>query len=520
MKRKSRFKGLKLLGLLTVAIVALTGCQSAGVPLRKEAEVTLPPADAPYVAPIGDAALAFTDDAVLYLPRYDGTRLISMTDAISFSASRLDSESVVRALLLHAGNGVAAALGGNVKLSLYGVNPVEVSGNVATVNLAASALQLDRRELYLCSQAIANTLDDLGTVQYVNVLVMDKQIGLDLASTLPTGTLTRSVADDVGAAYDQALSSRVEPSESAADKRLSVTATLYFPLSAVNGMMPDARNISFTSQTTEQMVLRLLEEMSEGPVRVSGSPTLPLLKDMLSAPPVASEPTDGGGTLITLRFEPTLDDMLGAMGVSRASCLGAVCYTLTTFLPNIAGVEIYIGEERIDHVMLGATDGILFDNGIQKRANYASLLMDNCTLYFPDAEGKTLRAVQRAVPYNQRTSPRSLLMELFRGPTEADSQTDTQALLTGEALSDADILGISLQDQVLLVNFSSRFSEAGKGLTNNQDRLLAYAMVNTLLNVTHAHQIRFFVSGNVPEDFSGAVYWAGPFYQSFGMVAQ
>ncbi|NCB36117.1 MAG: hypothetical protein EOM58_08735, partial [Clostridia bacterium] len=244
------------------------------------------------------------------------------------------------------------------------------------------------------------------------------------------------------------------------------------------------------------------------------------LKDMLAQPPVVSEPPDGGGTLITLRFEPTLDDMLGALGVSRASCLGAVCYTLTTFLPNIAGVEVYIGDERIDHVMLGATDGILFENGIQKRANYASLLMDHCTLYLPDADGKTLLAVERTIPYYQRTNPRSLLVELFKGPTEADNRRDTQALFPTETLSDADILGISLQDQVMLVNFSSRFAQAGKTLSKDQDRLLAYAMVNTLLNVSHARQVRFFVSGNVPDDFSGAVYWAGPFYQSYGMAAE
>ena len=72
----------------------------------------------------------------------------------------ISRESLVRALLNHSGTSTAAALGGNVKLALYGANPVEVSRNAATVNLAASALQLNRGALYIAFQAIANTLTE------------------------------------------------------------------------------------------------------------------------------------------------------------------------------------------------------------------------------------------------------------------------------------------------------------------------------------------------------------------------
>ena len=129
---------------------------------------------------------------------------------VNCSATRLDTESVIRSLLNHTGNGVASAMGGGVKLSLYGANPVEISGDVATVNLAASALQLSRKELYICGQAIANTLTELGNIHYVNILVMDRPMGLDIGSTLPAGSLTRSMVSDIGAIFEQKLSQRVE----------------------------------------------------------------------------------------------------------------------------------------------------------------------------------------------------------------------------------------------------------------------------------------------------------------------
>ena len=103
--------------------------------------------------------------------------LTTVESEVSFSPTRSDAESLARALLAHAGDGNASPVGGSVRLSLYGVNPVEVSRNVATVNLAANALQLSRDALYLACQAIANTLTTLPEIEWVNFLVVDRPVG-------------------------------------------------------------------------------------------------------------------------------------------------------------------------------------------------------------------------------------------------------------------------------------------------------------------------------------------------------
>ena len=509
-------KRLGLVCLLCVTLLALPSCQSAGVPIKVESVTTLPPATVNYIAPIGDAALEYTDPATLYLIRRDGSRLISLTDTVSFSAARLDAESMIRALLLHPGDGAAMPLGGDVKLSLYGANPVEVSGNVATVNLAASALQLDRKVLYVCGQAIANTLTELNDIRYVNILVMDKQIGLDLGSTLPTGAMTRSVAGDIGAIYEQALSQRVQTDEDPAAKRLTSAVTLYFPLTATNGVMSEARNISFASQQPESMIQRLIAELSAGPVSVTGSPALPLLSELLIEPPSVTEPAGSGGNLITLKFDAALDNMLQTMGISRASCMASLTYTLCTFMPNVTGLAVYIGDERIDHLMLGAIDGLLFEDGVMKRSTFSTLLMDNGTLSLADAKGQSLVSFQRPMPYYQRTSPRALLLELFRGPTTTDSIQGLLPIMKTGLMTDADILGLSLNGDTLLVNLSNSFLQAGTGISSNQDRLLCYAMVNTLICGEKAKRVCFFVGGKQPENFTGEIYWSGLFYPSFG----
>ena len=70
--------------------------------------------------------------------------LSKVSTQVSYSPVRPEAETLVRSLLAHKGNKEATALGGDTKLSLYGTSPVEVSRDTVTVNLSASALQLDR----------------------------------------------------------------------------------------------------------------------------------------------------------------------------------------------------------------------------------------------------------------------------------------------------------------------------------------------------------------------------------------
>ena len=512
-----RKRGLAAL-LALCAAAGMTSCTNTGIPVRENKSYALPQAQAAYAAPIGDASLDYAAPAVFYLPRHDGSRLISVTETITLSEGRMTAESVVRLLLEQSGSAIASPLGGDVKLSLYGANPVEVSGDVATVNLSASALQLDRKTLFLVGSAIANTLTELKNIQYVNTLVMDKKLPLDLGATLPMGALTRSMGEDMTALYEQLLSRRVLAVDDAREKRLTSAVTLYFPLTAVNGIMAEARNVTFMSMDPSDMAVALLREIAAGAAAVKGSPALPMLAEYLTEPPALTQPSSIGGNLVTLKFSGQLDDALQAADISRASFMAAVCYTLTTFLPSVAGIEMYVDGERVDHVMLGSVSGILFDDGVQKRVDFAQLLMDDCTLYFADAAGQKLVQVSRPIPFYQTSNPRALLNELFKGPQDSDGARGALATVPAGALKDSDIIGISLSGDTLLVNFSNTFLTINRTITAQQDRLLAYSLVNTLLHAANARRVAFFAGGKPIEGFSGEISWKGWFMQNLGLV--
>ena len=495
--------------------LSLTGCVTTnGLPISDEAPLaTLPPAEVSYVAPIGDASLEYSESATLYLPSHDGISLTPVETQVSYSLVRPRAESLVRALLAHAGNKAASSLGGDVHLSLYGTSPVEVSRNVATVNLSASALQLDRETLYLACQALTNTLTTLPEIEYVNVLVVDKPVGVDVANTLPMGAYKFSDAADLGAVYEQALSRRVGTGESPLDKPFSANITLYFPLTQSQGIVSEVQAMSFENQLLSEMVISILRKLGDGPKTASiHSPSLPLLADLLTAKPALKPTEETGGSILTLDFAHNLDDMLDAYGITREQCMASLCYTFSTFLPNVSGISLSINGTPVDQLLMTEDDGVAAPDGVVVRSAFSDRLYDFCKLYYPDEEG-ALHASSRPVPYYQASNPRFLLTELAKGPQAADSLPRLCPIMPEGALNDTAMLGFALSDDhTLLVNFSPAFAQAGAELDRNSERAFAYALVNTLCVSPRIRSVCFFQAGSQFDGFTGEIYWRGLFY--------
>lgn len=510
-----RSKHLALLSLLLTACIMLCSCTNNGIPVTDSHPLyTLPPAFVSYVPPIGDAALEYTKTATLYLPRHDGTRYAATITKVPFSPTRPNAESLMLSLLNYPGDGLVSAIGGSVKLSLYGVSPVEVSNDVATVNLSASALQLSRKELYAVCQAITNTLTELPEISYVNLLVADKPVGIDTGNTLPMGTFSRNVSSDINAVYEQLYSNRVGPNDRASDKRLSTNVTLYFPLTGVQGIVSEVRSCSFTSLETSDMVVKLLRELGKGPAQDIQSPTLPLLADLLIDTPIISHSDIAGGELISLTFAHNLDDMLTGYGLTRAQSMASICYTLCTFFPNVAGIKVQIGSANVDSaVFAGETESsITFDNNIQTRSNFATALYDYMTLYLTNSTTGQLEQTLRPIPYYHKNNPRTLLVELAKGPKSCDSADNLAAVMPTNSISDSDILGLSISGNTLIINFASLFSGIGADMDVNQERLLAYAIVNTLCANEQTKNLCIFINNKQFDGFSGEIYWGGLFF--------
>jgi spore germination protein GerM len=509
--------------VLLAACFFIAGCQPSVPVIAGESgtvPATLPPPPLAYEPPIGDAGLEYDTTATLFLPRADGVRLIAQQVPVTLPMGRHGAEAVLKALLSHPGNALVSPLSKSVKLQLSGDNPVEISRDVATVNLGTSAHQLEPKEFYTVCQAIANTLTEFSDIRYVNVLVAGVQLGLDVSASLPMGTLQRRTGEDLDTLWEQAVAQRVLLSEVPSTRRLSTTATLYFPARMGTGILPEVRNISFDGQTPEQLTKGLLQELSRGAEYLGNVPALPDLTKFLLEDPSVSEPSGMNGRKVTLRFSQDLNEALPeSEGLTRSICLASLAYTITTFLPNVVAVEVYIGDELIPGVKPSSVytqQAITFKDGLEQRSDFGVFLLDYCRLYFAADNGK-LTAVNRPVPYYEAKNPRYLLLQLNEGPRLYDTETGLTGVLP-QGLKDADLLGLRLEGDTMLVHFSDTFRTAASALTGNEERMMIYAIVNTLCESPVVSRVRFYVAGTQPETLAGEIYLPGEFLSSPGLV--
>ena len=115
----------------------------------------------------------------------------------------------------------------------------------------------------------------------------------------------------------------------------------------------------------------------------------------------------------------------------------------------------------------------------------------------------------RAMSAPSAYHPRALLLLLLDGPTEAEAATQLAPTLPS-GLTDADILGLSVVDDTLLVSLSERFARIIADSSMDQ-RLMCRSMVSTLCRCMNVRRIRFFFGGMPRGDLNSSIDWSGEF---------
>lgn len=500
-----------LTALLCAVTLMAAGC-AAGRESAPSAQLTLPPVTMRYAAPENDVNQDYEQTVLLYMPSLDGSQLVALPVAADLSASRHRAQKLCEMLLAHPGTEFALPVAGNMTLALSGTEAVEVSGNVATVSLGASALRLPHEQLFTVGQALANTLCQFGDLQYVNVLIAGVQPGLNVAATLPAGCFQNNIREDLATLWARASA----PSSAA---RRSFAAALYYPAPAGKGILCEARMLSFAGSGLPAMAVTLLEALSAGAESLPGVPRCPDLKRLLSADPAVDE--SGGGRRLVLRFAEELNAGLMEAGITRSVMAAALTYTMTTFLPGVEGVEIRIGGERVTSLTplgtyAGAGDTLTFQDGLMRRRDFSSFLLAHCALYFANDQGKLTR-VYRPVPFYDAGNARALVEQLMMGPQAYDSQTGLLPVLPS-GLRGADLLGVSFENYTLFLNFSVQLQELSADFAPDAERRMVYGLVNTLCEIQDVQKVALFIQGDQPEKMVNEVFLPGDFLPNYNLI--
>ena len=148
---------------------------------------------------------------------------------------------------------------------------------------------------------------------------------------------------------------------------------------------------------------------------------------------------------------------------------------------------------------------MLFPGALQTRQTFAHALMNPAAVYAPASSGLSVRSISLA--YRDAASPRALLLAM----------ADPTAGILPAGLTDADILGLALQDGTLLVNLSDRYGDVIRHSGMDQ-RLIAYSIVNTLCQRLNVRRVRFFFSGRAVDSLGDSLVWSGEFLYNPGLI--
>ena len=510
-------RGRKIVCLwLTLALCfpLMTGCAPRIGEETGEDLPTLPPAQVAWEAPDADRISVQEGLWTLYLPGKNGLNLVAQhVPSVSGLLRAEEMEAIVMELLNYPSNAQVDALGGGTELSLYGDSPVELSGGVVTVNLGSSALGLSYRALYTLSLALAATLCELDTVRCVNVLVAGRSVGLDTANSLAMGSLMAHPGENLPVLWEQMEAKRAPIGQNAAETPLTSYMTLYYPLENGEGITCENRTLSFEGQTPGQMTLTILENLSHGAMFLTGVPDMPELTSQLAYEPLTSELADGG-RMLTLSFREEAERAWEEAGVDEACLMAAICYTLTTFIPGIAGVAVRIGDRPLTSVRSEKYGSVQVLGGLFHREDFSGFLMGRTTVYF--AREGLLVPTEKSVDREKADSPREQLTALMDGPGAREMAEGMEATLP-DLVGEEDILGIALEGDTLLLNLSESFRSEIQSWGRERETLLCYSMVNTLCENTGARQVCFFFEGEQVEYIAGVIWWAGVFYPNAGL---
>lgn len=493
--------------LCLVTALPLGGCVSVSlVPVQQTGDVELPlPMEKIPAAPTGDSRSESSARVSLYFVSNDQKQLTPLSRTVLVRGEDALIERTLKRLLDAEDSGPAGLL--PVAPAGTRAEWIEQSQGVVTLSLTMDALKLDPQAMCWMEAAIAGTLTALSGVRYVNVLIDGKA---ESATKIPAGTLSRTELnlttlwaqrrdDDARLAADPALAA------------IERDATLYFAGWAGDRMLPEVRRITLNTQEFAEV---LIEELRKGPrgttqahavlphdARLKYTPEIDMLED--------------GRRVLKLAFDENLFALLKRDGLSAWQLFGALSLTLCRFIPDLDGLRIWVGDDT--NLITELTDGVRrysFPEGVISPDLFEVGRV--ARLYFAGADG-TLTAVERLVDQQSAVSPRALLEQLIDGPLVFDGGAKP---VMPEGVSDADLLGIRIEERTALVNLSSNFYRLCQGLTPDEERNLIYAMVNTLCELDFVNRVRFYVAGATVDALTRDIFLRGALLPNPGLVGR
>ena len=451
------------------------------------------------VGQMGEYVGEYAAEATLWFRRSDGMELTSVDRTLVVAEGKTPERCALEALLHPTGEDWISPVPQGTQLTR-----LERSGGIVTVDLAVDLSYLEsQQELALMRTAICNTLLSLEGVDAVNLMLNSRK---EAICGLPDGVATEK---DAGAAVEWARF-QADAERCAQEGGVSQRwAVLYFPSQNGLWLLPELREISISEGDS---AARLMEEIIAGPAREGTSARL-LTVGALAAEPTM-EITPAGERIVRIALNASVRDSLLLQGTPEWLLSAAISMTVCSFLPEVDGVTITLGEEPVFGANIRGANRIFEDN-IIRRQDFSMYVGGICQLRLDDGGGN-LTLVERVTSSARAESPWHVLQQLIAGPTSGE---DGVFQVTPAGVSTQDLLGVRVENGTATVNFSANFYRLCQPLNPRQERTLVYAIVNTLCQLPPVKAVCIRIEGAEVETLAGEISLTGELLPSPGMNA-
>ncbi len=511
------------LGVLMLTL-ALAGCADAREKIDQTGNVPAPSAQAHV---FGNSENWLSRSVSLYFYNQDRTNLVSVVREVQYSESKSLAEAAVEWLLggpeyqpevQPSPSATAAADQGVADSGFLAVVPedvkllgIEQSENVVLVNLNSAFKNLSPKDQFAARLAITNTLTvSSEEIQWVGIFVEGVLYEGDAVEPMGLMSKTNRTLEEAWREHSMEVEEQQEMLTAERIYTRQVTLPLFFK--DINGayLLIEPRSVQLTNNRVENVKI-IISELRKGPIDPTRmTSVLPSQLTLLDAP------TFGEGenvTQVTLNFSSHFNTVVQGTSSSDALVLGSVVESLCACFPDLNAIAI-----QVEGKPIAAIPEKNFTEGLMKKTDFSGLVGDTVLLYFAHPSMNSLVPVTRAMSQTGMRYMIQRLEQIMLGPLQGESAEATPIFLEGET---EDIFeSVTVEGDLALVNLSDSFYEECQSLSEVQERMLVYSIVNTLTEMPTIRRVQFFRAGQSIEKLSGYLYMTTPFMRNPGLIKE
>ena len=413
----------------------------------------------------------------LYFLSHEYDRLVAETRVIEIEYGKNYSQQIITELL----NGPEDTSLRPI-ISDCTLDKVESLYNVENVYISSSVEHMEST-YYTFALAAANALYNFSGKAYVNLYVNGKPLSYE---GNPVGCVSYNqgiVADENSALIQKNISK-------------SYNAALYFLDESGEFLVPEIRNIDFK---TEDYAKTIVDELLNGPqtmyyCKQSVNESLSVVGD------TAVRENEDGTRILVINLNKSLN-LLSSQ--DKKTSVGAIVYSVLGFMPNIDGIKF-------------TANGKDFEENIYTKNDFADMLGNEITLYFANEAGIVLSGVNRTVLQSRAGLPQTILEELIKGPQKGEG--DNLVAVFPEGVDEYDINQVYIAGDIAVVNFSSGILSRTQEMTEEQEKIMIYSVVDSLTNLQGIKSVQFLIDGNVTDNLCGYIDISDPILKNPGII--